>query len=186
MQPQNNLGIDISRWSYDDLEQEARLQLLTTAIVASKLWLTKRFESNCWLLYSSDLELPRNAEPVEWADHNPDPEIIYELAKWALHQSEIIQNQVYDFLDNPSDQKADHLIKELNLKEPEKLPQPSLAGIILRELLRGPKTIDQLYELEELIIAKRPRAAIRQALRRLEIENKVYHGEELYIYVPNQ
>ena len=164
---------DVSEVTFDDIHQTGELLKLQGKTPNHSLIRTK-LSNEGLLTYDFLEELPPQAEPICWADHNPDPEIVFQLANWALQQSAEIREKILDFLDYPTDQQADQIIEFLS--DQGLLPEPSpplhreqsLADIIYHELeTRKQMTIEQIYELEYVICSKRPRAAIRQALRRL-------------------
>jgi hypothetical protein len=170
---------DASEVSWDDIHQTGKILELEGKKPNHSL-IRMKFEAEGLATYDFLTELPGNVEPISWADHNPEPEVVMQIASWALHQSVEIRNQIFEFLESPSDPEATKIINALVKLGVIEAPTPTrrrevpLSDFILKELDRKRYlSIDDIYELEYLITSKRPRAALRQALRRLINTNRV-------------
>jgi hypothetical protein len=173
-----------------DIEQEAEL-LRLEGKTPNKSIIKKRLQGdNPDLTYDFTEEL--NGSKPNWRTYNPDPDAIKQLAKWALRQSDEIRDEIFEFIDNPTDKRVDEIIKkliDLSILSEAALEEHrstlrhkgSIADMLLRELsATGPRTEEELYSLEATIQSKRPRAAIRQTLRRLVKTEKVKLENDTY------
>lgn len=165
----------------DDIEQEYQLLLLQGKKPSRRILFHRalRYES---LLFDFTAELS-GASEISWAESPiPSAEVYERLTSWALAQSEVIQNSVFDFLEEPSEDKLNRLFKDLRIKEPEQ-PKPnktSLSDAILNYCTE-PRSLPELYQLSRrLIFSERPEAAVRQTVRRLLKNGKLERSANVY------
>ena len=114
------------------------------------------------------------------------------MAKWALTQSDEVRDEILDFIENPTNDRVDEILKrlvDLSVLSEEAIeahrstlrPKGSIADMVLRELsATGPRTKQELYQIEANLTSKRPRAAIRQTLRRLVKQGQVEKHNDTY------
>lgn len=164
----------------EDLEQEVRLYELTHHRKASRRLIALRMQSQCpEILFSG--EITHLASPLS---HSQTPDYVTQaLIEWGLKQELILQDAIFDFLENPEDEYATTLaLLQQHGVSPTPLHQiltPESSGSFI-SALRGylKRHSDQCFTKDQLIEwtrtihrAKRPEASLRTALRRL-IENK--------------
>lgn len=165
----------------DDINQEAEL-LKLFGKKPNKTIIYRRLQGAQTLTYDFTSEI--EAEEPDWPSHLPDPQIIEDLANWSLQQSSAIQNRMWAFLEDPTDEKVDQILEELvelSLITKAMLPptkEVSLETLILNELKHNDRSIEELYEFRSFIHSNRPEAAIRQAVRRLTRKGKITRRPE--------
>ena len=118
-------------------------------------------------------EVPFDARPL-FAGSKDLGETHSILQTWAASQEDPIRSLVLAFLDDPTDEEADRIIKLLPYNHEQrarrKRKRSSLVQVILKAIKSAPRDKTDLYASgrEFLVNSKRPEAAVRQALRTLQ------------------
>lgn len=184
---QQPFNLDLPPVSSDDLEQEAALLRLQGVQNPSKRLIHKRL-SRAEGIFS---EIPLGSAPLWSEEPVPDRNVTEALVDWALQQSDEISDIVFNFLDHPEDQDLDEVIASLktlgveiySFKRKKQSTPRSLTQIIIAELKKHPQTTQALYELARNIQpTRRPEAAVRQILRRLDKSGEVTVSGDLVHY----
>ena len=181
-----------------DVEQEASLLLLAGKTPHRGL-IAKRMKREAGLLFSTDDDWSSGLSPVAYHDYNPPKpylETVDTLVHWALDQEEDIQEVMWNFLTEPSEEALKVTLKELStrgvhLHQPKKSPRVkgSYSTILMKYLSEQKKiTKDQAIELAYQYgfskTSARPEALVRQTLRNFLRAGKItmteLNGEEVY------
>jgi len=111
----------------------------------------------------------------------PNLEAVEELVRWALKQTEMIQEVIWAFLDDP-DGMLETTLEKLGLEEKEATRderKPISSTQLVRDSL--PATYDELLILVQAnTFNKRPAATVRQILRRLTRTGEIELVEGVY------
>ena len=104
---------------------------------------------------------------------------IERLADWTIMQAERVQQAVFTYLDNPTDNQLFRITALLELRFPRISAKPgSLLELQLRSM---PCTLEDMYELARREHpSKRPEAAVRANLRNLVERGEVELREQKY------
>jgi len=165
----------------DDIDQEIALLKLQGVPNPSRSIVSKRLANDDRAYLVDDFTNLPSVLPLFGSDNftGERMEAITNLLEWAAKQADYIETAIHDFLEDPSEASLRiimGILEDAQLlmisafdkhKKPKKL---TLTELIRRSLRSGSCSIEQLYILgrENSPQSKRPEAAVRQALRRME------------------
>lgn len=166
-------NLDLISVSSEDINQEVALLQLKGVAHPNRALIFRRLAR----AEATFDEIPVGSSLLWSTDPIPEPEVTQQLIDWAFQQSEAVAEMIFDFLDEPTDERVAELVDSLTalgvpLASPasqrQKHKELSLTDLVLQALQRGPQPLDALYQLaHSLQPSKRPEAAIRQIIRRL-------------------
>jgi len=165
-----------------DIEQEAQLLILEGKVPNRRL-IRARLQPR-ELCYTAH-EVYEQSEAFTPQVTFEAEEVIEKLVNWAIHQTEIIQEQIYSFLEEPEDLleetlallQDEHIISETTAPS---RPTGSATQLILRSL---PASFDQLVHIvTEVSSPRRPQATVRQAMRTLTKRNQAQADQTTQTY----
>ena len=195
--PKDDNQILIPEISEDDVLQEQALLILESKgrVIPRKDFIRKRLQTVMGPegLYRG---IPRNASNILGSETQTDPEVIRKLLEWAIEQGEEAEEIVTEFLQNPSESNLKICIKKLVNRDliPEydfkkDIPDetPSLASLLARQLKKlREMSMEDLYKLaEDEHPSRRPRAAVRQTIRRWQEKGFVAKLDDIVYWNPN-
>lgn len=175
---------NLPRVQSEDIEQEAAL-LILQGKTPSRTLIYKRLSRGDAIFD----EIPQGSTLLFSDNPVPDENVTRQLVEWALEQEERTQQLIFDFLDDPSDEALPGLLSQLDkqgvqLYSREIKREKSLTQVILDEITKAPRTIEELYELgRQVHVSRRPEAAVRQVLRRLTEQRILSLEKGLYTKV---
>lgn len=165
----------------EDIEQEYQLLILQGKTPSRRILYQRALRYEAMIFdFTED---PAGITDMTWSETPTTPvEVYQQLTNWALAQSEVIQNAVLDFLEDPTEKALTDLMADLNLKEEApKTQELSLTSAILT-YCQTPRTLPDLYQLARNLLpnSERPEAAVRQITRRLIKSNKLEKTADVY------
>lgn len=183
--------------SKDDIDQEIELLKLETGIerVSRSIIIKKLRKQERAVLSSFDMEIDFTPLWQESSFTVAQLQAIEQILDWASHQNDLIQAEVFRFLDEPSHDNLREIINLLvdngiinrtSRRRAVKVKQQhrrsfSLTQLIIKALKTRSYMIDDLYELaRQNSSAERPEAAVRQTLRRLVRKGYVIQTGDIY------
>lgn len=175
----------------DDITQEAEL-LRLRGIRPNKKLIQAKLGVYEAIIYSGDLGL--KAQSMPWsASSTPDPRVITQLLDWGNSQSEKIGTLIKNFVESPTDEMLNYVLKELEkaklLHKEEKTSSQviqyngTLAKCLENYLEHSPSGvgISDLYAFARSVHkSRRVESAVRQWVRRSLRDGKIHLDGDKY------